>query len=137
MTTIKAMDATAMIDNPTIVIQTIGATIAHDSTTRMLGATNPTTRRMITSTITVLFVKRRQLVWKKESISFQITFGSWSWSCSCSSSRSCNNHHVDQEDRKPSAAPKHGYSPKHGYLYSSKSDDGGHIHCPDKSNTVF
>jgi hypothetical protein len=51
--------------------------------------------------------------------------------------RSYNNHHVAQDDRKPSAAPKHGYSPKHGYLYSSKSDDGGNIHRPDKSDTVF
>ncbi len=54
-----------------------------------------------------------------------------SWSCSCSSSRSYNNHHVDNDDCKPSALPKH------GYLYSSKSDDGGRIHCPDRSNTVF
>ncbi len=60
-----------------------------------------------------------------------------SWSCSCSSNRSYSNHHVDQDDRKPSAAPKQGYSPKRGYLYSSESDDGGCIHCPDKSDTVF
>ncbi len=62
---------------------------------------------------------------------------SCSWSHSCSSSRSYSNLHVDQDDRKPSAAPKQGYSPKHMYSYSSKSDDGGNIHCPDKSNTVF
>jgi hypothetical protein len=31
----------------------------------------------------------------------------------------------------PSALPKHGHS------YSSKSDDGGHIHCPHKSDTIF
>jgi hypothetical protein len=62
---------------------------------------------------------------------------SHSWSHSCSSSRSYNNHHVDQDNRKLSAAPKQGYSPKHGYLYSSKSDNGGRIHRPDKSNTVF
>jgi hypothetical protein len=48
-----------------------------------------------------------------------------------------SNHHDDQDDRKPSAAPKQGYSSKHGYSYSSESDDGGRIHCPDKSNTVF
>jgi hypothetical protein len=47
------------------------------------------------------------------------------------SSRSYNNHHVAQDDRKPSTLPKR------GYLYSSKSDDGGGIHRPDKSNTVF
>jgi hypothetical protein len=62
---------------------------------------------------------------------------SCSWSWSCSSSRSYSNHHVDQDNRKPRAAPKQGYSPKHGYLYSSESDDGGHIHRPDKSDTVF
>jgi hypothetical protein len=62
---------------------------------------------------------------------------SCSWSCSCSSSRSYSNHHVDQDDRKPSAAPKQGYSPKYRYLYSSESDNGGRIHCQDKSNTVF
>ncbi len=33
----------------------------------------------------------------------------YSWSCSCSSSRSYSNHHVDQENHKPSAAPKQGY----------------------------
>jgi hypothetical protein len=27
--------------------------------------------------------------------------------------------------------------PKHWYLYSSKSDDGGRIHRPDKSDTIF
>jgi hypothetical protein len=62
---------------------------------------------------------------------------SHSWSCSCSSSRKYSNHHVDQDDCKPSAAPMQGYSSKHGYLYSSKSDNGGHIHRPDKSDTVF
>ncbi len=51
--------------------------------------------------------------------------------------RSYSNHHVDQDDRKLSAAPKQGYSPKHRYSYSSKSDNGGRIHHPDKSNTVF
>ncbi len=62
---------------------------------------------------------------------------SCSWSHSRSNSRSYSNHHVDQDNRKPSAAPKQGYSPKHGYLYSSDSDDGGCIHRPDKSDTVF
>jgi hypothetical protein len=62
---------------------------------------------------------------------------SCSRSHSCSSSRSYSNQHVDQDDPKPSAAPKQGYSSKHEYSYSSKSDAGGRIHCPDKSNTVF
>ncbi len=56
-------------------------------------------------------------------------------SCSCShsclSSRSYGNHHVSHDDHKPSALPNC------GHLYSSKRDDGGCIHCPDKSNTVF
>ncbi len=56
---------------------------------------------------------------------------SCSRSCSCSSSRSYNNHHVDQDNHKPSAAPKH------GYLYSPKSDDSRCIHHLDKSDTVF
>ncbi len=60
---------------------------------------------------------------------------SHSRSCSRSSSRSYSNHHVDQDDCKPSAAPKQGY--KHGYSYSSKSDNGGRIHRPDKSYIVF
>ncbi len=54
-----------------------------------------------------------------------------SWSCSHSSSRSSDNHHVAQDDCKLSAPPKRGYS------YSSKSDDGRRIHCPDKSDTIF
>jgi hypothetical protein len=41
-----------MIDNPTIFIKTIGATIALDAMTRMLGATSHTTKRMIASAIT-------------------------------------------------------------------------------------
>jgi hypothetical protein len=35
-------------------------------------------------------------------------------SCSCSISRSYINHHVDQDNRKPSAAPKQGYHPSMG-----------------------
>jgi hypothetical protein len=55
-----------------------------------------------------------------------------SWSCSCSrlSSRSYENHHVEQHDQKPSAAPKHGRS-------YSKDDDDGHYLRPDKSDSVF
>jgi hypothetical protein len=33
--------------------------------------------------------------------------------------------------RRPNAIPKR------RYLYSSESDDGGRIHHPDKSDTVF
>jgi hypothetical protein len=40
------------MDNLTIVIKTIGAMIALDAMTRTGGATSPTTRRMIASTIT-------------------------------------------------------------------------------------
>ncbi len=54
-----------------------------------------------------------------------------SWSCSHSSSRSYDNPHVAQDDRKPSALLKR------GYLYSFKSDDGRHIHRPDKSDSIF
>jgi hypothetical protein len=39
--------------------------------------------------------------------------------------------YVNQDDRRPNSPLKRGYS------YSSESDDGGHIHCPDKNNTVF
>ncbi len=42
---------------------------------------------------------------------------SHSQSCSCSSNRSYNNHHVDQDNCKPSVAPKH------GYLYSKEDND--------------
>ncbi len=56
---------------------------------------------------------------------------SCSWFSSHSSSRGYNNHHVSHDDCKPSAAPKCGYS------YSFKSNDGGHIHCTEKSNTIF
>jgi hypothetical protein len=54
-----------------------------------------------------------------------------SWSRSCSSSRSYDNHHVAQDDRKLSTLPKRGYS------YSSKSDDDRRIHRPDKNDTIF
>jgi hypothetical protein len=67
---------------------------------------------------------------------FQITFA-LSFSFLVLLCRSYSNHHVDQDDRKPSAAPKQGYSSKHGYSYSSESDNGGRIHRPDKSDTVF
>jgi hypothetical protein len=56
---------------------------------------------------------------------------SCSWSFSRSSSRSYDNHHVAQDDCRPTAPLKR------GYLYSSESDHGGHIHRPDKSNTLF
>ncbi len=56
---------------------------------------------------------------------------SCSWSQSCSSSRSYDIHYVAQDDRKPSTLPNRWYS------YSSKSDDSGRIHYPDKCNTVF
>jgi hypothetical protein len=55
---------------------------------------------------------------------------SCSGSCSCSSSRSYDNHHVNHDDCKVSAAPKR------GYLFS-EDDDDGHYNCPDKSDTVF
>ncbi len=54
-----------------------------------------------------------------------------SLSHSCLSSRSYNNHHVAQDNRRSSVLPKH------RYLYSSESDDDGRIHRPDKSNTIF
>jgi hypothetical protein len=53
-----------------------------------------------------------------------------SWSRFCSSSQSYDNHHVNQDDGKPSAAPKRGYS-------YSKDKNNGYNHCPDKSDTVF
>ncbi len=67
---------------------------------------------------------------------FQITFTLLVLPCSHSSSRSYNNHHVDQNNRKPSADPKHGYSLKHGHSYSKDNNDG-HYDPPDKSDTVF
>ncbi len=54
-----------------------------------------------------------------------------SWSRSCLSSRSYDNHHVTQDDRRPNRPLKWRYS------YSSKSDNSRRIHCPYKSNTVF
>jgi hypothetical protein len=51
-TNIKATNATAMIANPTIVIETINAMIALNVTTRTQRLQSPTTRRMIASTIT-------------------------------------------------------------------------------------
>jgi hypothetical protein len=48
----EATNMTAMINNPTIVIEMIGATIILNVTTRTWGATSPMTRRMIASAIT-------------------------------------------------------------------------------------
>ncbi len=56
---------------------------------------------------------------------------SCSWSCSFLSNRSYNNHHVAQDDCRLTVPLKC------GYLYSSKSDNGGCFHHPDMSNTVF
>jgi hypothetical protein len=52
VTTIKATDAIAMTDNPTIVIKTIDATIVLIATIKTLRAASPTERRMIASAIT-------------------------------------------------------------------------------------
>jgi hypothetical protein len=51
-TMIEATNATAMIDNLTILIETIDATIALNVTTKTQGATSPTARRMIAGAIT-------------------------------------------------------------------------------------
>jgi hypothetical protein len=51
-TTIEATNATATIADPTIVIKMINTMIALNATTRTRGATSPTTRKMIASTIT-------------------------------------------------------------------------------------
>ncbi len=48
----KVTNATAMINNPTMVIKTIGVTIVLNAMTRTWGATSPMTRRMIASAIT-------------------------------------------------------------------------------------
>jgi hypothetical protein len=50
-TIIEATNATAMIDDLTIIIKMIGAMIALDAATRTWGATSPMTRRMIASAI--------------------------------------------------------------------------------------
>jgi hypothetical protein len=52
VTIIEATNATAMINNPTVVIETIGIAIALKVTTRTQKAPSPTTRRMIASAIT-------------------------------------------------------------------------------------
>ncbi len=49
---IKATNGTGMIDDPTIVIKTIGIAIAFKVMTRTQKAPSPTTRRMIASAIT-------------------------------------------------------------------------------------
>jgi hypothetical protein len=51
-TIIEATNVIAMIDNLTIIIETIGATNALNATTRTWGASSPMTRRMIASAIT-------------------------------------------------------------------------------------
>ncbi len=51
MTIIEVTDATAMINDPTILIETIGITIALEVTTRTQKTPIPMTRRMIASTI--------------------------------------------------------------------------------------
>jgi hypothetical protein len=52
MTIIKATEATAMIDNPTIVIKMIGIAIGLRVMTRTQKSPSPMTRRLITSAIT-------------------------------------------------------------------------------------
>jgi hypothetical protein len=142
-TIIEVTDVIATITNLTIVIGMTDARIALNMTTRTQKAPSPTTRddckrnyskkksneamhndQSSKSSTGNLFGKRsRSCSWSSS--------GSQSQSRSCSSSRSYDHHHVDQDDCKPSAAPKRQYS------YSSESDDGGRIHCPDKSDSVF
>jgi hypothetical protein len=51
-TSIKTTNATAIIDDPTIVIETIDATIALNAMTRTQRVPSPMTRRMIAGAIT-------------------------------------------------------------------------------------
>jgi hypothetical protein len=122
----------------------INATIALNAMTRPQRAPSPMTRGLIASAITSR--KRLTRPCKMTSPLCQVPAMSpeegvyliqdllcacsCSCSCSCSSSRSYDNHHVNHDDSKASAAPKH------GYLYSKDYNDG-HYHCPDKSDTIF
>jgi hypothetical protein len=132
-----------MITNLTIVIERIDATIMVNTTTRMQRATNLMTRRMIASTITLRNKSNKamhndqfslsstgNLLGKRIPSCSRSSLRSQTWSCSCSSSWSYNNHNVNQDDCKPSAAPMR------GYLYSEDNNDG-HYHCMDKNNSVF
>ncbi len=142
-TIIKATNAIATITNLTIIIEMIDATIALDVKTRNWKAPSPMTK----DDRKCNYSKKKSNKAMRNDQSSKSSAGnmsgkrSWScsrsslrsqsWSCSHSSSWSYDNHHVEQDDCKPSAAPKRRYS------YSSESDNGECIHCPDKSNTVF
>jgi hypothetical protein len=143
VTIIKATDVIATITNLTIVIKSTNATIALDVMTRTQKAPSPTTKRMIASAITP---RKRAMAMHNDQTSkssagnssgkrsrscSRSSSRSQSWSHSCSSSWSSDHHHINQDDCKPSAASKRQYS------YSSESDDGGRIHRPDKSDSVF
>jgi hypothetical protein len=144
VTIIKGTNRIATIANLTIAIKTIGATTIFVAIIRNQRAASPSKIRMIASRITLRKKSDKAMHNDQSSLSSKgnssrrrsrscprSPLHSCSWSHSCSSSKSYDNHHVDNDDGKPSALPKRGYS------YSSKSDEGECIHHPDKSDTVF
>ncbi len=142
VTITKATGTIATIANLTIVIETINATTVLAVTTKTQRTASPTKRRWLQvqsfqeketrpCTMTSHLCQVQEICPKKGVILSRFPLHSHSRSRSCPSSRSYNNHHVAQDNRKPSALAKCGYS------YSSKSDDSRCSHHPDKSNTVF
>jgi hypothetical protein len=142
-TTIKVTNAIARTNNPINAIEMINTMFVLNATIRTLITASLTKKRIITSAINS---KQNNEAMHNDQSTLSSTdtlSGRRSQSCSRSSfvllflvllllkQRSYGNHHVASDDRVLSALPKS------GYLYSSMSDDGGRIHCPDKSNTVF
>ncbi len=142
-TIIEATNMTVTIADPTIVIETIDAVIVVDARTRTQRAQSPMTRRKRNhskktsnkamhnnqtslSSAGNLSGRRSRSCSRSPLLSC-----SCSRSCSCLSNRSFDNHHVAQDDRRPNPLLMR------RYLYSSKRDNGGRIHRPDKSGTIF
>jgi hypothetical protein len=110
-----------MINNPTIVIKTINTTIALDATTRTGGAISPTTRRMIAGKITSRKRATRPCIMTSplcQAPAIQLEEGVdhipdhlQALGLALTQAVRATTILVDQDYLKPSAGPKHGYSP--------------------------
>ncbi len=145
-TIIKATNTITTTNNMTILIETIDVTITlvvktRTTRTKILWEEGWLPAQSLQETEwqghakwPVLCIERRHFIQKNESLSCSIS-PSCSCSCSCfcssSSGRSYANHHETNDNCKPSTHSKQ------EYLYSSKDNDDGRIHHPNKNDTVL
>jgi hypothetical protein len=141
MTIIEATNAIAMITNLTSVIETTNATIALDVTTRTQKVPSPTTRRMIARAITSRKRAMRPCIMTSPLSQAPAICPEKGvdliQDLLCTLNLGLALAQVARATTIIMLTKILNLPFKRMYSYFSKSDDGGRIHCLDKSNTVF